>query len=45
MKVLAMNLYFLLDDNFNGNFNDALLEIVKYRKQNNKPDYQVLTLY
>lgn len=33
-KVLAMEkMYFLLPDDFDGDLNDALLELVKYRKE------------
>jgi hypothetical protein len=39
MKVLSMNFYFLLPDDFDGNLNGALLEIVKYRRHQKSPDY------
>lgn len=34
MKMLYLNGYFLLPDDFEGSLNDALLEIVEYRKTN-----------
>lgn len=40
MKVLGFkNFFFKLPDDFMGTFNDALLEYVKYRKDNNLPKY------
>lgn len=40
MKVLGFkNFFFKLPDDFNGTFNDALMEYVKYRKENNLPKY------
>jgi len=32
MKVLSLDLHFLLPDDFDGDFDDALMEIIKYRK-------------
>jgi len=32
MKVLRLDMAFKLPDDFSGDFNDALMEIVKYRK-------------
>lgn len=37
MKILHMNLYFELPDDFEGSFNDALAEVIKYRKSKNNP--------
>lgn len=37
MKVLQMNIYFELPEDFKGDYNDAILEYVKYRQDNNKP--------
>jgi hypothetical protein len=40
VKVLGFtNFFFKLPDDFSGTFNDALLEYVKYRKENNLPKY------
>jgi hypothetical protein len=39
MKVLSMNIHFLLPDDFDGNLNGALLEIIKYRRSRQSPDY------
>lgn len=44
MKVLSMNIHFLLPDNFNGNLNDALEEIIKYRKSKNLTKYKAIEL-
>jgi hypothetical protein len=32
MKTLALNVYFLLPDEFAGDLNDALREVIKYRE-------------
>ena len=32
MKVLSIDFNFLLPDDFDGDFNDALMEVIKYRK-------------
>jgi hypothetical protein len=41
MKILSLDqMYFLLPDDFNGNFNDALREVIKYRESlQNKKDF------
>lgn len=38
LKVLSLDIYFKLPDDFEGNFNDALKEYIKYREENNLPD-------
>ena len=38
-KVVSINIYFLLPDDFNGDLNDALEEIVKYRKDNKHKEF------
>lgn len=35
MKVFGFNGYFLLPDDFEGNYNDALEELLKYRRMDN----------
>ena len=47
MKVLSLDqMYFLLPDDFNGNFNDALRELIRYRESlpNPKPFPPIVTL-
>jgi len=40
VKVLGfVNFFFKLPDDFNGSFNDALLEYAKYRTENKLPKY------
>lgn len=34
-KVLGLNIYFKLSDDFEGGLNEALEEYIKYRKENN----------
>ena len=38
MKVLHLNIYFELPDDFQGTFNDALREYIKYRESKNLED-------
>lgn len=35
MKVLMLDICFKLPDNWNGDLNDALKELIKYREENN----------
>jgi hypothetical protein len=32
-KVMSMNIYFVLPDNFSGTYEDAILEYLKYRRE------------
>ena len=44
MKVLGLNIYFKLPDDFEGGLTKALEEYIKYRKENNLkdfPDYDI----
>ena len=39
MKVAHINIFFELPEDFKGDYNDILLEVIKYRKNNNLPPY------
>ncbi len=36
MKIARLNFYFKLPEDFNGNINDALEEVIKYREKHGK---------
>lgn len=36
MKIARLNFYFKLPDDFNGDINEALEEVIKFRKKNGK---------
>jgi hypothetical protein len=40
MKILAIHGYFKLPDDFEGGFNEAIEEIVKYRRNKQLPNYK-----
>lgn len=39
MKIAHINIFFELPDEFEGDYNDILMEIIKYRKDNKLPPY------
>ena len=41
-KVLRLDIIFKLSDSFSGDLNEALMEIIEYRKNNNIPRIEAL---
>lgn len=39
IKIAHINIFFKLPDDFQGDYNDILLEVIKYRKENKLPPY------